>query len=202
MAITMPSQLCWELYMDGAANPRGSGIGIVTISPARITIKKPLRLDFSTTNNKVEYEALITSLDSVKNLKGQSIIVSCDRRLVVRQVWGQFEAKDLRMHLYLGQVKQLQTNFKTFTINQVSRSKNTHTYSFATLVTSKGEGLSRIIIVDSLTTSSYGNRAPIPVSSMRVGLSWMDLVVLFIKNRIFLEDKLEAKKSQRKAPRY
>lgn len=86
MAITMPSQLCWELYMDGAANPRGSGIGIVTISPARITIKKPLRLDFSTTNNKVEYEALITSLDSVKNLKGQSIIVSCDPRLVVRQV--------------------------------------------------------------------------------------------------------------------
>ena len=37
--------------------------------------------------------------------------------LVVGQVRGEFEAKDQRMQLSLGQVKQLPTNFGTFTIS-------------------------------------------------------------------------------------
>ena len=38
---------CRRVYVDGAANQRGSGVGLVLISPERITIKKSLRLDFS-----------------------------------------------------------------------------------------------------------------------------------------------------------
>lgn len=63
----------WELYVDGAANQRGSGIRVVMISPEHITIEKSLRLDFSATNNEVEYEAFITDLDSVKKLKGNPL---------------------------------------------------------------------------------------------------------------------------------
>ena len=37
----------WELYVDGAANQRGSGVGLVLVSPEKITIKKSLRLNFS-----------------------------------------------------------------------------------------------------------------------------------------------------------
>ena len=46
----------WELYVDGAANQRGSGVGLVMVSPEKITIEKSLRLGFSTTNNEAEYE--------------------------------------------------------------------------------------------------------------------------------------------------
>ena len=28
----------WELYVDGAANQRGSGVGLVLVSPEKITI--------------------------------------------------------------------------------------------------------------------------------------------------------------------
>ena len=41
----------WELYVDGAANQRGSGVGLVLVSPEKITIEKSFRLNFSTTNN-------------------------------------------------------------------------------------------------------------------------------------------------------
>ena len=51
--------LPWELYVDGAANQRGSGVGLVLVSPERITIEKSLRLNFSATNNEAEYEALL-----------------------------------------------------------------------------------------------------------------------------------------------
>ena len=46
----------WELYVDGATNQRGSGVGLVLVSPEKITIDKSLRLNFSATNNEAEYE--------------------------------------------------------------------------------------------------------------------------------------------------
>ena len=49
----------WDLYVDGAANQRGSGVGLVLMSPEKITIEKSLRLNFSATNNEAEYETLL-----------------------------------------------------------------------------------------------------------------------------------------------
>ena len=37
-------------------------MGLVLVSPERITIEKYLRLKFSATNNKVEYEALLMGM--------------------------------------------------------------------------------------------------------------------------------------------
>ena len=37
----------WELYVDGAANQQGSEVGLVLVSPEKITIEKSLRLNFS-----------------------------------------------------------------------------------------------------------------------------------------------------------
>ena len=54
--------LPWELYVDGAANQRGSGVGLVLVSPEKITIEKSLRLSFLATNNEVEYEALLMGM--------------------------------------------------------------------------------------------------------------------------------------------
>ena len=49
----------WRVYVDGAANERGSRMGLVLISSEKITIEKSLRLGFSAINNEVEYEALL-----------------------------------------------------------------------------------------------------------------------------------------------
>ena len=53
---------CWKVYVDGAANQNGSGVGLVLISPERVTIEKSLRLGFSATNNEAEYEALLQGM--------------------------------------------------------------------------------------------------------------------------------------------
>ena len=50
--VSSRSPLPWEVYVDGASNQGGSGVGLVLISPERIIIEKALRLDFSTTNNE------------------------------------------------------------------------------------------------------------------------------------------------------
>ena len=57
-------------------------------------------------------------------------------RLVVGQVKGELEARDVRMQGYLSQVKHLQSGFESFNILHIPRSGNRHADSLATLTTS------------------------------------------------------------------
>ena len=57
--------------MDGAANQRGAGLGLVLISPEEIIIEKSLRLEFSATNNVAEYEALLIGMSMVRKMGGR-----------------------------------------------------------------------------------------------------------------------------------
>ena len=63
------------------------------VSPERITIKKSLRLGFSATNN----EALLVGMAMVQKMGGKVVKIFSNSRLVVGQVQGELEAKDLRM---------------------------------------------------------------------------------------------------------
>ena len=91
----------WEIYVDGALNQKGSGVGLILISPEKVIIEKFLRLDFSATNNEAEYEALLIGMAMVQRMGEKSIKLFSDSRLVVGQVKGEFEAKDERMQWYL-----------------------------------------------------------------------------------------------------
>ena len=55
----------WRVHIDGVVNQRGSGVGLVIISPKKIIIEKSLRLGFSATNNKAEYDALLLRITMV-----------------------------------------------------------------------------------------------------------------------------------------
>ena len=57
------------------------------------------------TNNEAEYEALWSRLEVVKGLRGKNIEVFSDSQLIVGQVLGEYEAKDIRMQAYLGKIK-------------------------------------------------------------------------------------------------
>ena len=123
----------WKLYVDGAANQKGSRVGIVIVSLDRITIEKSLRLGFSATNNEAEYEALLIGVAMVRKLDGKVVEVFSDSRLVVEQVKGELEARNLRMQGYLDKSRRSQSGFKSFSIQQVSRSRNAHADSLVTL---------------------------------------------------------------------
>ena len=61
----------WELYVDGTANQWGSRVGLVLVSPEKITIEKSLRLNVSATNNEAEYEALLKGMVMVQKMGGK-----------------------------------------------------------------------------------------------------------------------------------
>ena len=97
------------MYADGVANQRGSGVGLVLISPEKVVIEKSLRLNLSATNNEAEYEALLAGMDMVRKMGGNTVEVFSDSALVVGQDRGELEAHDERVQKYLRHVKQLQS---------------------------------------------------------------------------------------------
>ena len=83
----------WKVYVDGAANQKGSGVGLVLISPEKLIVKKSLRLGFLATNNEAKYEALLEGMSMVQRMGGKLATMFSDSRLVVGQVKGELEAR-------------------------------------------------------------------------------------------------------------
>ena len=100
-SVSLLETLSWKVYVDGVANHRGSGVGLVLISPERIIIEKSLRLGFSATNNEVEYKTLLVGMTMVQKMGGKAVEIFSDLGLIVGQVGGELEARYLRMQEYL-----------------------------------------------------------------------------------------------------
>ena len=81
--ISSQEPLSWRVYVDGAANQRGSGVRLVVISHDKIIIKNSLRLGFTTTNNEAEYEALLVGMTIVQKMGGKTVKIFSDSILVV-----------------------------------------------------------------------------------------------------------------------
>ena len=114
--VTLQEPLSWKVYVDGTTNQRGSGVRLVLISPEKITIEKSLRLGFSATNNEAKYETLLVGMTMVPKLGGKSMEIFLDSRLVVGQVNGELEAREVRMQEYLSQVRHLRSGFESFNL--------------------------------------------------------------------------------------
>ena len=83
---------CWKVYIDGVANQRGFGVGLVLILSEELTIEKSLRLGFSATNNKAEYKALRNVHGSKNGRKGDKDVL----RLEVDRWPGEGRARSKR----------------------------------------------------------------------------------------------------------
>ena len=192
----------WRVYVDGAANQRGAGLGLVLISPEEVIIEKSLRLGFSVTNNEAEYEALLMGMSMVQKMGRKVVELFSDSRLVVGQVRGELEARDPRMQGYLGRVRRMQTKFESFDLSHIPRGENTHADSLATLATSSIWNFPRVIIVEDLCTPTLPEKDVCQVNQTSLSSNWMDPILKFIESDILPEEKVEAEKIRRKAPRY
>ena len=72
-------------------------MGLVLVSPEKITIEKSLRLRFLAINNEAEYETLLIGMVMVQRMGGKTVEMLSDSRLVVGQVKGELEARGERM---------------------------------------------------------------------------------------------------------
>ena len=65
----------WVVYVDGSSTQYVGGIGVILKSPEGDKLKYVARLQYQTTNNEVEYKALLKGLELAKYLGAESIVV-------------------------------------------------------------------------------------------------------------------------------
>ena len=70
-------------------------------SPEKDVIKYRVQLQFPTTNNEVEYEAVLTRLRIAKALGVKNLKLRIDSKLIVGQITNDYKAKEERMKRYL-----------------------------------------------------------------------------------------------------
>ena len=68
------------------------------------------------------------------------------------------------------------------------------------LATSLAQSLPRVILVEDLCKPAKERGNGVHIHQISVGPSWMDFIVLFLKEDVLLESKSKANKVQRKAP--
>ena len=113
----------WSIHTDGLSNQHAGGAGVVIQTPERDKIECMIRLDFPTTNNEAECEALVAVLDLAKAAGAEKMIVHCDSQVITSKINGNYECRNERMNKYLEEVKNRISNLEVKFI-QIPREKN------------------------------------------------------------------------------
>ena len=82
--------------MNGASRQTRDEISLQLKSPTGERIEQAIRLDFPTSNNEIEYEAILAGIDLAKSVSSEKLIIHNDSQLVVGQVNGEYETQDQR----------------------------------------------------------------------------------------------------------
>ena len=112
------------MHSDGSWSHKGAGIAAILTLPAGVPIQYVARLQFNTTNNTAEYEAVLMGLRKVKALGVRHLLVRTDSKLVASQVDKSFEAKEEGMRNYLEVVRSMDKSFTGITVEHLPRGQN------------------------------------------------------------------------------
>ena len=118
---------------DGASrgNPGQASIGATLKDENGRLIKAISERIGRATNNQAEYRAVIAALSAAAKMGADEVRVLLDSELVVKQVTGRYQVKNVGLKPLYDEVKRLQAGFKSFSITHVLRAKNSEADALA-----------------------------------------------------------------------
>ena len=105
-------------------------------------LKYGIQLRFPATNNKAEYEGILTGLRLGRALGAKNLLIQSDSKLVIGQIRGEYEAKEERMQKYLKLMKHLTQELDVVEFVQIPRSQNMGADKVSKLASSEEGGIS------------------------------------------------------------
>jgi ribonuclease HI len=172
------------------------------VSPDGLVLEQAVRLGFSASKNKAEYEALLVGLRSAKRLGADHLQIFCDSQLIANQIFREYQAHDERMSAYLLIIQNLLFGFESTTVEQIGKEHNSYADILAKLATTLESEVQRNISVETLSIPSFQNQELYSVHSTSAKPSWMDPLIDYIKNSKLPEDKKEMSVIKRKSLKY
>jgi ribonuclease HI len=170
-----PTTFVWKIFFDGASSKEGSGVGVVFVSPTQETISLSYKMEFETTNNVAEYEALVLGLRDAKYMGIEDLSMFGHAKLIFHQIKNIYQAKHPRIRTYRNEVwDHFEIFFLALNISFIPREENT--------------------MVDSLVVSTSNFRVPLPPKlKYDVEVKYRPSIPDNVKNWKVFEDDLEIK---------
>ena len=158
-----------------------------------------MRLEFQTTNNEAEYEALLVGLDLARSVGASSMVIRCDSYVITRQVNGGYEAKGERMRKYLNLMKQHIGRDSNVRFVQVPREENANANRLAKIASAEGMILDERVLyfIQYAPTTDHIEVKVIPLGDER-----MVLIISYLKEGQLPDDHVSARKLKIRASRF
>ena len=169
---------------------------MVLQSPEGHKLKHKVRLQYQTTNNEVEYEALLKGLELAKSVEAKSILVLGDSQLIMGQVNGIYEAKEEQMRKYLHRAMRLVKRFEEADFVQIPREENVEVDIIAKEA-STNESMDEVDEIQYMPSIDI-----LEVQQVESRENWMTLIVSYLKDGRRPEEKDEARKLKERSTRY
>ena len=80
--------------MDNVSRHTGAGVNLQLKAPIKERVEQVIRLDSSTSNKEIEYEAILAGVDLTQSVSSEKLLIRSDSQLVVGQVNGEYEMRD------------------------------------------------------------------------------------------------------------
>jgi len=174
-------------------------------------IAQALKFIFWTSNNQVEYEALIVRMLLAKEIGVSKLLAKTDSRLITGQVSGEYHAKDPQLACYLEFVHPLSTSFSSFRLIHVPREKNSYADLLAKLASNSRSGHHKSIIRETLAAPRVSSKEPatdmradvnsVIVASSEIS-SWMTPYIAYLSKGRVPQDPEEASIIRKNVTRY
>jgi ribonuclease HI len=120
----LPKKETWVAHVDGSSANWKSGAGVTLASPDEENFQYAIKLDFVTTNNEAEHEAVLAELSIARELGAKNVEIRSDSQVVVSHVLGLTEAQGEKMIQYLNKVREYQANFDRTAMTKIPRGEN------------------------------------------------------------------------------
>jgi ribonuclease HI len=196
----------WTIHCDGAWCHAGAAAAAIITSPTGVKYRYAACLSFALesdrcTNNIVEYEAVILGLRKLRALGVTTCIVRTYSKVVASQVEKEYSAKDPTLMQYLTVVRNLEKQFKGFTLQHVDRAKNQEAHSLAKAA-AKGEALPSDVFYHIIGTPTVRNPEGLQITDVEghrivnliMAEDWWAPITLYLQGHYHPSDINEAKR--------
>ncbi|KAJ4800173.1 Pol-polyprotein [Rhynchospora pubera] len=191
-----PKEEVWEVFVDGAASEKGSGVGVEIKGPKGEKFHCAIHLTFEVSNNVAEYEALLAGMRLMEAIGAKSVRFYMDSQLVVNQIKGEYAAINERLALYLEKVKTVLAAFESASVEYVPRTQNETADALSKIAKESDLDREKPIVMLEVPHPSIDVLA-FEVYIVEAGKEWYALLWNFLKEGKLPEEDKVARKVKR-----
>jgi ribonuclease HI len=189
-------------FAMGLGGTFAAGAAVVLVAPSKVRTCYAIKLDFSCTNNIVEYEALLLGLRKLKAMGIRRAILKTDSQVISGHVDKSIKARDPKLEKYLVVVRRLEASFEGFFVKDIPRGENEYADLLAKSA-AQGLPLPSDVFFETIKAPSIElmERAVLTISPVH-SEDWRTKIISFLQGNCLSDDEAYNKRMEARTRPY